>query len=334
VARRTLAERETLNGALGYPSARPFKSGLAGTLPRLPAEGRILKRGDFTVELDGRPAGILLYGARPAWRDFGPGMTAGADVRQLKENLRALGFLKSTTTLSASWDKATTAAVKRWQRHLHLKVTGRLPLGSVVFRPGPVRVGEHQAELGDGVGPGTPLFEATEDAQLITASLRADRRRLVKVDDPVRILLPGGASTTGKVRSVGAVAKASPDGSASTVDLVVALDDPAIAAGYDQATVSLEITTQLAQDVLAVPVTALVALRGGGYAVEVVRGGTTELVKVQTAMFADGYVEVSGAGLSAGDEVVANERHARPAALTRPRRDQDLPGQPPVEALA
>jgi len=297
VERQTLAERETLTGSLGYPPARPLTSGLAGTLTRLPAEGKVITRGQTTVEIDGRSGGILLYGSRPAWRDLGPGSPPGADIRQLKENLRALGFLKGKSALDASWDKATTAAVKRWQRHLHVKVTGRVALGSVVFRPGPVRVGAHRAELGDAVGPGTPVYDATGDAQQITADLKADRRRLVHVGDPVNILLPGGARTTGTIRSIGAVAHASPDGSSTTISLEIALDDASVAAGYDQATVSIEITTQVARDVLAVPVTALVALRGGGYAVEVVRGGTTELVRVEPGMFADGYVEVTATGL-------------------------------------
>jgi peptidoglycan hydrolase-like protein with peptidoglycan-binding domain len=307
VERRTLAERETLTGSLGYPSRAPLKNGRAGILTRLPAEGSVLKRGQPTVEVDGRPAGYLLYGRRPAWRDLGPGSPPGADIRQLEENLRALGFLKGTKAADTRWDTATTAAVRRWQRHLHLKVTGRVPLGSVVFLPGPARVGEHSAELGDGVGPGTPLYEVTADAQQVTADLKADRRRLVHVGDAVKVILPGGARTSGTIRSIGAVARTSPDGSGSTISLGIALDDPAVAAGYDQATVGIEITTQLASDVLAVPVTALVALRGGGYAVEVVRGGTSELVRVEPGMFADGYVAVAGTGLAAGDEVVVAE---------------------------
>jgi multidrug efflux pump subunit AcrA (membrane-fusion protein) len=168
-------------------------------------------------------------------------------------------------------------------------------------------VGTHDAQLGDVVGPGTSLYEATDNAQEITASLRADRRRLAHVGDKVGILLPGGATTTGTIRSIGAVAKTSPDGSTSTITLQIALDDASVAAGYDQATVSVEITTQVANDVLAVPVTALVALRGGGYAVEVVHGGTSELVRVEPGMFADSLVEVSGSGLAAGDTVVVAE---------------------------
>jgi hypothetical protein len=72
--------------------------------------------------------------------------------------------------------------------------------------------------------------------------------------------------------------------------------------------VDVELTGRQAVDVLAVPVTALVALSEGGYAVEVPQDdGTTRLVPVEAGMYADGYVEVSGAGISEGTEVVVAE---------------------------
>jgi multidrug efflux pump subunit AcrA (membrane-fusion protein) len=57
-------------------------------------------------------------------------------------------------------------------------------------------------------------------------------------------------------------------------------------------------------NVLAVPVGALIALQEGGYAVQVVANGRAKLVAVRTGMFADGQVEVSGDGLAAGQRVV------------------------------
>jgi hypothetical protein len=57
---------------------------------------------------------------------------------------------------------------------------------------------------------------------------------------------------------------------------------------------------------LVVPVTALLALAEGGYAVEVAEGHVHRLVAVTLGLFdnADGLVQVSGAGLSAGERVV------------------------------
>jgi multidrug efflux system membrane fusion protein len=54
------------------------------------------------------------------------------------------------------------------------------------------------------------------------------------------------------------------------------------------------------EDVLTVPVAALLALREGGYGVEVVEGTSTRIVAVDTGLFAGGRVEVTGEGLTEG----------------------------------
>jgi hypothetical protein len=54
--------------------------------------------------------------------------------------------------------------------------------------------------------------------------------------------------------------------------------------------------------VLAVPVTALVALQGGGYGLEL--AGNRRIVPVEAGLFADGYVEVSGSAIREGTRVV------------------------------
>ena len=60
-------------------------------------------------------------------------------------------------------------------------------------------------------------------------------------------------------------------------------------------------------DVLAVPVNALVALLEGGYAVEQVdAAGAHHYLRVETGLFQDGLVEVTGDGLAAGDSVVVS----------------------------
>jgi hypothetical protein len=75
----------------------------------------------------------------------------------------------------------------------------------------------------------------------------------------------------------------------------------------DGAPVQVSITTASVSNALVVRVDALLALAGGGYAVEVVEtSGVHTLVPVTTGIFddADGLVQVSGAGLRAGQRVV------------------------------
>jgi hypothetical protein len=52
--------------------------------------------------------------------------------------------------------------------------------------------------------------------------------------------------------------------------------------------------------VLAVPVNALLALAGGGFALQPTNGS---LIAVKTGLFANGMVEVTGTGVHAGLEV-------------------------------
>jgi multidrug efflux pump subunit AcrA (membrane-fusion protein) len=75
---------------------------------------------------------------------------------------------------------------------------------------------------------------------------------------------------------------------------------PCAAAAYALASVDVTFTAEERADVLAVPVAALVALREGGYGVEVVEGNRSRYVPVETGLFADGLVEISGAGIEEG----------------------------------
>jgi len=92
--------------------------------------------------------------------------------------------------------------------------------------------------------------------------------------------------------------------STPTISVTVTLDDPAAAGTLDQAPVAVNITTATATNVLAVPVTSLVALLEGGYAVQTDDGGRLSYVGVQLGLFAGGWVQVTSSGLEAGQLVV------------------------------
>jgi hypothetical protein len=70
--------------------------------------------------------------------------------------------------------------------------------------------------------------------------------------------------------------------------------------------VNVSITTESVQNALAVPIDALLALAGGGYAIEVAEGRVHRLEAVSLGLFddAEGLVQVSGQGVSAGQRVV------------------------------
>lgn len=296
VARKTLVDRETVDGTIGFGEATAVGTTRNGTVTRVPAPGDVVERGKPLFWVDEVPV-VLLYGDIPAYRRLAAGADDGADVAQLEANLKALGF--DPGTVDHQWTSATTAAVKRWEKALGVDEDGVVEPGDVVFRPGAVRVAERAAP-GSPAGP--EVLKATSATRVVKVDLEATKQAMAKAGDAVQVELPDGRTVEGRIASVGKVAT-TPSGneqgqqSTPTVEVIVTVDDPG---DYDEAAVEVHITRASRQGVLGVPVTALLALAEGGYAVERTDG---RLVAVETGMFADGWVEVSGE-VAEGDEVV------------------------------
>lgn len=152
------------------------------------------------------------------------------------------------------------------------------------------------------------MLTASSTAPQVTIALDATQQSAVTVGDKVAITLPNNQTTPGVVSSVGTVATVPSGGGTPTITVEVVPTDPATTGGVDQAPVTVSITTATVKGALVVPVDALLALSGGGYAVEVVApNGLHHLVRVSLGLFddADGLVAVTGAGLSAGQHIVA-----------------------------
>jgi hypothetical protein len=128
----------------------------------------------------------------------------------------------------------------------------------------------------------------------------------------VTITLPDNSTTPGIVSKVGTVAVAPSNdnqggSSTPTVEVDVTPTHPAATGRLDQAPVQVSIVTASVRDALVVPVTALLALSGGGYAVEAVDAtGAHRLIPVSLGLFddAEGLVQVSGKDLRPGQRVV------------------------------
>jgi multidrug efflux system membrane fusion protein len=343
VARTDVVERQQVGGTLGYgdsvtvpgqsqggggssgggPGAGGGGQTQDGILTRLPAVGAVVRRGQALYEADGYPV-PLWYGTRPAWRAFQLGMTDGADVRQLEANLVTLGYDPDRAiTVDRHYSWATAAAVKRWQKATGRAQTGAVPLGQVVFLPGPMRVATVTATVGAPLPAGTAILTVTSTRPQVTVALETAMQQLVRRGDRVQVILPDGRTTRGTVRTVSRVATQPSTGSGqnggqnqgeggngsgsgqATVQVTVRLANPKAGANLDQAPVQVAITTQAAQGVLAVPINALLAQPGGGYAVALVAGSASRRVAVRTGLFDEtaGLVEVQGAGLAEGAKV-------------------------------
>lgn len=301
VARRSLAARLSAGGTLGYAGDNTVTGQGQGTLTWLPAVGQVVRQGGVLFRADGKPV-ILLYGAVPAYRALAEGITDGDDVHQLNKALVALGYGADLDPTSDRFGGATRAAVQSLQHDLGLTQTGTLDRGQVVFLPGEVRVTAVSGTLGGAAGG--PVLKATSTTRVINVDLNAAQRAQVKLGDAATVTLPDNRTVPGTVTSVGTVATAGSNGAAPTVRVVITPSAPT--GDLDQAPVQVAITTDTVANVLVVPVNALLALAGGGYAVEVVEAGRHRLVPVTPGLFDDdaGLVQVTGAGLAAGQRVV------------------------------
>ena len=304
VTRGDLTERVRLNGRLGYGTTQELGTSLGGTITWLPDTGAVLDRGATLFRVDDDPV-VLLLGALPMWRAFAEGMEDGPDVLQLEQNLAALGFFEREP--DQEFAGSTAVAIERWQKSLGLEQTGATEPGRIVFAPTPVRVAERKVQIG--AGAGASVIAVSDTVKRVSAFIAPNLEPIAPVGTPVQLTLPGGATVQGTVTSVGAPVEQDDDqgGKKLKLPLTITLDDPAAADGLDDVAVNGELTAVRREDALLVPVTALLARTGGGFAVEVVAKGVVETVPVELGLFADGLVEVTGGELEAGDEVVVPE---------------------------
>ena len=315
VTQGTLSSQLSESGTLEYTTSGGSDYSVvnqaSGTYSKLPSAGEVFSRGNVLYRVSNDPV-ILLYGNTPAYRSLSEG-DYGPDVRELNENLVALGY---ATAADVDWDwryfsYETKYALEKLQHHLGEDETGELSEGQAVFLPGQVRIATVNAVLGTSAGPGAAVMTGTSTSQQVVVDLDASEQTEVKVGDKVSITLPDGNATPGVVSSIGTVVSSSSSSSSSassnaTLPIYITLKHPKAAGSLDQAPVTVQITSASVKHALIVPVDALLALSGGGYAVETVgAGGVHKLVAVSLGTFDDaaGTVQVTG-DLVAGERIV------------------------------
>ena len=301
VTRQTLVDTHSEDGTLSHGDATTVNNHLSGTITELPAVNSTLGRGKTLYSVDNGPV-IVFYGTLPAYRTLSEGMS-GPDVLQLEKNLWALGYHGYTVDDSYTW--STVKAVKRWQHDLGLTRTGSVELGRVVYVPHAIRVNGLKVAVGDAAAPGAPVLEWTGRSQVATAQLDISDETLSHKGTRVKVELPDGSIVAGKVSTSHAVLipATSTDPATTKIRTTVAISDQAALADLDAASVTVDFIASQRKNVLSVPVSALLALAEGGYGVQVVEGGTTRVVAVDTGLYADSRVEVTGSGLRPGMKV-------------------------------
>jgi hypothetical protein len=183
---------------------------------------------------------------------------------------------------------------------------------------------------GSGSGAGStaePILDTTSTQEVVTVQLDATKQTEAVVGEPVTVEMPDGSTVDGKITQVSPVAQNSSSsgsgsgsgsgsaggsggsgssGASATIPVTITLTGREHVNGLDQAAVSVNFEQQKANNVLSVPVTALIATAGGGYAVQEAQA-PNRLLPVTPGLFAAGYVQISGADIYEGLQVTDSQ---------------------------
>jgi hypothetical protein len=229
--------------------------------------------------------------------------------------------------------KAMAALLKAEQAQLKAARAGNSASGG--HSPGPGKSGGggggsggsgsgSGASGGSGAGGGasaTAIMSTSSTKLIVTVDLDASKQAEAVVGAPVMVELPTGRTVNGKVAAVSPVAQSSSggnsgnggggggnggSGSGATIPVTITVPGRLPSRGLDQAAVSVNFEQQVQRNVLSVPVTALLATQGGGYAVQEALA-PHRLIPVTPGLFAAGYVQISGAGVYPGLEITDSQ---------------------------
>ena len=225
-------------------------------------------------------------------------------MRQLEESLKELGYAPKSLEPDWKYKQKTKKAVRKWERRTGQPRDGEIDPGQVTFLPDDVRITEVVPELGSAARSGNVLARTSGTKLVVTVDLAADRRDVLDVGDAVSVDMPDSSVSNGAVTSIDSVAQTLPGANEPTIEVTIELAEDATTGELDGADVTVNVVRQTRADVLSVPVDALLALREGGYALEIMEAsGSRYLVGVELGLFDDSGVEVRG-DIVAGDTVV------------------------------
>lgn len=299
ITRGDLLVYEEIGGKLGYVESEPVVSRVAGTVTWMANAGATLQRGERIATVNDIPV-FLMYGAIPAYRALAEGVT-GPDVRQLEENLHAMGY--RGFDVNENFKKGTARAVKRWQDKHDLPETGVVSLGLIHFSAGPAMVGKVEIRAGAVAKPDDTIAQLSGTQQLARVDVPVAKLPAIRSSRRVSVSMPGGARVPGTIVKVSTVVDEPAEGEdgGPTVAVDVKLDEQA-STEIAETPVDVRFERERRENVLTVPVNALLASPTGAYSV-VVAGKSRKRIAVKTGMFSDGRVEISGSGIREGMKV-------------------------------
>lgn len=310
LVRQDLVATDSYDGTLGYGDARPLATERSGVVTAVAEAKATVAPGGELFRVDFEPT-VMLAGEVPAYRALDTSSSDGSDIKQLEQGLVDVGH-GAGVTVDENYSAGTAAAVTRWEKALgRAEPDGKVDLGDVIFLPGAVRISAIEANKGTRVESGSTVLEATPTARVVEVDLEASRADELEPGTKVQLIMPDDSETTGTVASVGVESDSSEGdqipGGEPTIPVVITLDDPNAAGDFESGSVDVAIERSREDGAVVAPVTALVALAEGGYAVQLVDESAPNgyrLVAVEVGTNTNQLVAITGEGIEPGVEVV------------------------------
>ena len=128
-------------------------------------QGAQVVAGDVIAEVDGTPV-VALYGSVPQFRELNIESQPGADIRQLEENLIALGFdPDGLVTVDDIFTAGTQVVIEAWETQLGFSSPdGVVDAGQISYIAGPSEV-TSRTPVGTQVSPGQQILETVTLAE-------------------------------------------------------------------------------------------------------------------------------------------------------------------------
>ena len=177
----------------------------------------------------------------------------------------------------------------------------------------PIIIGSYISDIGSAVSLNSQLYNISSIGIEVVFQVDASDQETVSLGDSVEIELPTDERVPTIITFIDQVVTQTQAG--EFIEVILEVLNPNEIEAYDQAPVNVFVTTEVSENVLFVPVNALLALAEGGYALEVYEGEAedgifqgesgvdTSYVAVEIGVFTDGFVEVKG-NISEGQIVV------------------------------
>jgi peptidoglycan hydrolase-like protein with peptidoglycan-binding domain len=252
-------------------------------------------------------------------RDLSVGVDAGADVRLLEQMLQAGGFdAGGLMVVDDTFDVATAVAVQAWWKSVDPAIaadpdTRVVPAGSYVVVPAGLQVGTAKVADGTVLAADTVVLQLTSPAREVSTTAPVGDTTF-SLGATIDVEFPDGTVSKGKVVGVGNVASTSGNtpGQTPTVPITIRVTKiPKSVDSFVSIPVTLRVVDQQVKGAFVVPTAALLALKEGGYALEVVTApatataaAITQLIAVTPSLYSNGFVVVTGDQVKAGLDVV------------------------------